>query len=64
MGVDILFKIAGVGLLTAVINQILTQAGKNEIATLSTLAGVVIVLVMIVDMVASLFGTIRNLFGL
>ncbi len=64
MGVEILFKIAGIGLLTAVINQILTQAGKNEIATLSTLAGVVVVLVMVVDMVADLFGTIKNLFGL
>lgn len=64
MGVEILFKIAGIGLLTAVINQILTQAGKNEIATLSTLAGVVVVLVMVVDMVADLLGTIKNLFGL
>ena len=51
MSVDILFKIGAIGLLTAVINQILNQAGKSEIATLSTLAGVIIVLVMVIDMV-------------
>ena len=55
MSVDILFKIGAIGLLTAVINQILNQAGKSEIATLSTLAGVIIVLVMVIDMVSELF---------
>ena len=64
MGVEIIFKIGAIGLLTAVISQILGQAGKNEIATLSTLAGVVIVLVMVVDMVSDLFTSIKNLFGL
>ena len=64
MGVEIIFKIGAIGLLTAVISQILGQAGKNEIATLSTLAGVVIVLVMVVDMVSNLFTSIKNLFGL
>lgn len=64
MGVDILFKIGAIGLLTAVISQILGQAGKNEIATLSTLAGVIIVLVMVIDMVSELFTNIKSLFGL
>lgn len=64
MSVDILFKIGAIGLLTAVINQILNQAGKNEIATLSTLAGVIIVLVMVIDMVSELFINIKSLFGL
>ncbi len=64
MSVDILFKIGAIGLLTTVINQILTQAGKSEIATLSTLAGVIIVLVMIIDMVSELFINIKSLFGL
>lgn len=64
MDVDILFKIASIGLLTAIINQLLVQAGKNEIATLSSLAGVIVVLVLIVDMVAELFTNIKLLFGL
>lgn len=64
MGVEIVFKIGAIGLLTAVISQILGQAGKSEIATLSTLAGVVIALVMVVDMVSELFSSIKNLFGL
>ena len=62
MSVDILFKIGAIGLLTAVINQILNQAGKNEIATLSTLAGVIIVLVMVIDMVSELFINIKKHF--
>lgn len=64
MSVDILFRIGAIGLLTAVINQILNQAGKSEIATLSTLAGVIIVLVMVIDMVSELFINIKSLFGL
>ena len=51
MGIDIIFKIAAVGLITAIINQILKKADKDEIATLVTLAGLVIVLIMIVDMI-------------
>ena len=64
MTIDLLIKIAGIGLLTAVISQVLNQAGKNEIATLSSLAGVVIVLIMVVEMVAKLFDSVKTLFGL
>lgn len=64
MGVEIIFRIGAIGILTAVISQVLGQAGKSEIATLSTLAGVVVVLVMIIDMVSDLFLSIKNLFGL
>ncbi len=64
MTIDIIIKIAGIGLLTAVISQVLNQAGKNEIATLSSLAGVVIVLIMVVEMVAKLFDSVKTLFGL
>lgn len=64
MGVEIIFRIGAIGILTAVISQVLGQAGKSEIATLSTLAGVVVVLVMIIDMVSDLFSSIKNLFGL
>ncbi len=64
MGIDIIFKIAAVGLITAIINQILKKADKDEIATLVTLAGLVIVLIMIVDMIGQLFDTLRSVFGL
>lgn len=64
MDVDIIFKIGAIGLLTAVISQILQHQGKGEIATLSTLAGLVIVLIMVLNMVSGLFDTIKNLFSL
>lgn len=64
MEIAIIFKIAAIGILTAVISQILQHQGKSEIATLSTLAGLVIVLVMVLNMVSSLFDTLKNLFDL
>ncbi len=64
MGVEIIFKIAAIGILTAVVAQILQHAGKTEIATLATLAGLVIVLVMVLNMVSDLFTTVKTLFNL
>ncbi len=64
MGIDVIFKIAGIGIITAVLNNILEKSDKKEIATLVTLAGLVIVLVMVMDMVSGLFGTLKNLFYL
>ena len=64
MGVEVIFKIAAIGILTAVVGQILQHQGKSEIATLSTLAGLVIVLVMVLNMVGGLFETIKDLFNL
>lgn len=63
VGIDIIFKIAGIGIITAVTNQILKYAGKDEIATLTTLAGVVIVLFMVINMISQLFDTIKTLFN-
>ena len=57
MSVDIIFKIAAVGILTAVISQILKNIHKEDIATIATLAGIVIVLVMVVNMISELFDT-------
>ena len=62
MDVSVILKIAAVGHLTAVVNQILKKADKDEIATLTTLAGLVIVLLMVVNMVSELFETLRTLF--
>ncbi len=64
MGIDLIFKIAAIGLLTAIVNQVLKKADKDEIATLTTLAGLVIVLLMVVDLIAQLFDTLRTIFGL
>lgn len=64
MGIEIVFKIAGIGIVVAIIAQVLKQAGKDEIATLTTLAGLVVVLFMIVDMVGELFSTVQNIFNL
>ena len=64
MGIEIIFKIAAIGILTAVTNQILKYSGKDEIAMLTTLAGVVIVLFMVVNMISELFVTVKELFSL
>lgn len=64
MGVDIIFKIAGIGILTAIVNQVLKYSGKDEIATLTTLASVIVVLLMIVNLISDLFNTVKGLFSL
>ena len=64
MEVEAIFRIAGVGLLTAVINIILKKSDKDEIATFVTLAGLIIVLVMVLDMLAGLFDDLRSLLNL
>lgn len=64
MSVDIIFKIAAIGVLLAVVTQILKHANKDEIATLCTLAGVVIVLYMVLNMISQLFETVKTLFSL
>ena len=64
MGVDIIFKIAAIGILTAITGQILKKSEREEMATLTTLAGLIIVLMMIIDMISRLFDTIKSLFSL
>ncbi|MDR0856702.1 MAG: stage III sporulation protein AC [Clostridiales bacterium] len=64
MDISVIFRIAAVGILTAMINQILKKADKDEIATLVTLTGLIIVLVMVLDMVVKLFGSLKGLFQL
>ena len=64
MDIGIIFRIAAVGILTAVVYQVLIKADKDEIATLTTLAGLVIVLLMVIDMIAQLFDTLKMLFTL
>lgn len=64
MGIEIIFKIAAIGILTAVVGQILHHQGKSEIATMATLAGLVLVLIMVLDMIDGLFDTLKDMFNL
>lgn len=64
VGVDIIFKIAAIGIITAVVNQVLKHANKEEIATLTTLAGLIIVLLMVLNLVGTLFSTVKTMFDL
>lgn len=64
MSIDIIFQIAAIGIITAITNQVLKYSGKDEIATLTTLAGVIIVLLMVVNMISQLFETVKQLFSL
>ncbi|MEE0514917.1 MAG: stage III sporulation protein AC [Emergencia sp.] len=59
MGISVIFKITGIGICIALLNQILIKAGKEEMAMMTTLAGVIIVLVIIVKMLAEFFETIK-----
>ena len=63
MNVDLIFKIAAIGILVSVLNQVLTRSGRDEQATMTTLAGLV-VLMMVVQEISDLFNLVKNLFGL
>ena len=64
MNVDLIFKIAPIGILVSVLNQVLTRSGRDEQATMTTLAGLVVVLMMVVQEISDLFNLVKNLFGL
>ena len=63
MNVDLIFKIAAIGILVSVLNQVLTRSGRDEQATMTTLAGLVVVLMMVVQEISDLFNLLKNLFG-
>ena len=64
MDVDFVFRIAGIGILVTVIGQVLTRAGREDIAMLATLSGLVVVLMMVANMIASFFASLRGMFAL
>lgn len=64
MDIDLIFKIAGTGIIIAVLNLVLKRAEREEQAMLTTLAGLIVVLVIIVQEIGSLFETIKTVFGL
>lgn len=64
MNVDLIFKIAAIGILVTVLNQVLVRAGRDEQATMVTLTALVVVLMMVVQEIAKLFALVKSLFGL
>lgn len=64
MDIDLLFKIAAIGILVAVLNQVLSRAGRDDQAMMTTLAGLVIVLTMVIKEISGLFTAVRTLFNL
>lgn len=63
MDVELIFKIAAVGIIVAVLSQVLIRSGREEQAMLTTLAGLIVVLTLIVTQISTLFNTIKQLFG-
>jgi stage III sporulation protein AC len=64
MNVDLIFKIAAIGILVSVLNQVLIRAGRDEMAMVTTLAGLVIVLMMVINIIAELFDNVKFVFHL
>lgn len=64
MDIDLIFKIAGTGIIVAVLNLVLKRAEREEQAMMTTLAGLIVVLVIIVEEIGSLFETVKTVFGL
>ncbi len=63
MQVDLIFKIAAIGILVAVLNQLLVRSGREEQAMMTTLAGLIVVLMIIVQEISSLFEFVKSTFG-
>ena len=62
MDIDLIFKIAAVGIIVSILNQVLSRTGRDEQATMTTLAGLVVVLMMIAQRIADLFDLVKRLF--
>ncbi len=64
MEIDVIFKIAAVGIIVAVLNQILSRSGRDEYTMITTIAGLIIVMMMVLPYISSLFSYIRSVFDL
>nr|WP_316625021.1 stage III sporulation protein AC [uncultured Ruminococcus sp.] len=64
MDVDMIFKIAAIGIIVAILNQLLIRSGREEQALLTTIAGLVVALMMIITQISDLFTAVKNTFGL
>lgn len=63
-GVDLIFKVAAIGIIVAVLNMLLTRAGRDDQAMMTTIAGLIVVLLMVIEEISNLFTTIKSIFGL
>ena len=63
MDVDLIFKIAAIGILVAVLNQVLSRAGRDEQAMMTTLAGLIVVMMVLVQQISNLFTLMKSVFG-
>ena len=64
MDVDLIFKIAAIGIIVSVLNQVLIRSGREEQAMMTTLAGLIVVLMMMIEQISTLFDTVKTVFGL
>ncbi|MBR3419839.1 MAG: stage III sporulation protein AC [Oscillospiraceae bacterium] len=64
MDIDLIFKVAGIGIIVAVLNLVLKRAEREEQAMLTTLAGLIVVLMLIINEISDLFDTVKTVFGL
>ncbi len=62
MEIDLIFKIAAIGIIVSILNQVLSRSGRDEQATMTTLAGLVVVLMMLAQKIAELFNLVKTLF--
>jgi stage III sporulation protein AC len=62
MDIDLIFKIAAIGIIVSILNQVLSRSGRDEQATMTTLAGLVVVLMMLARKIAELFDLVKTLF--
>jgi stage III sporulation protein AC len=62
MEIDLIFKIAAIGIIISILNQVLARSGRDEQATMTTLAGLVVVLMMVAKEISKLFDLVKNLF--
>ena len=63
MDIDLIVRIAAVGIVVAVLNQVLVRSGREEQAMLTTLAGVIVVLMVLIGQISALFSTVKHTFG-
>ena len=64
MDIDLVFRIAAVGIIVSVLNQVLTRSGREEQAMLTTLAGLIVVLMIMIQEISQLFETVKTVFSL
>lgn len=64
MEIDLIFKIAAVGIIVSILNQVLSRSGREEQATMTTITGLVVVLMMVAQKIADLFDLVKSLFQL